>query len=215
MNTQDQSSRSRNSSQSVRVTPKTKSRSRRFDEAIAVATRYRHLVPRGRSILFCGTKNPRNIIRDDELRAFDPLDNPAISFARLFHVAVHFAMLHRDDEEATGAILIFDRELLRTRYRLEPYHDPIFDDNKRSASETEERIEVGAIRDLKRYLLGIIWLREDEKYPPRPRRRSKHRAAYDLEAGCCRKRMKATASLSRLFCLERVQGAELPTETTF
>ena len=210
MNTQDQSFRSCNSSQSETVTPKPKSGSRRFDEAIAVAARYRHLVPRKRSILFFGTKNPRNIIRDDELRAFDPLDNPAISFARLFHVAVHFAMPHRDDEEATGAVFIFDRELLSTRYRLEPYYDPIFDDNKHSASETEERIEVGAIGDLKRYLLGVIWLREDEKYPSRPRRRrNKHRAAYDLDAGCCRKRMKATASLSRLFRMERVQDTEL------
>jgi hypothetical protein len=77
-------------------------------------------------------------------------------------------MPHRDDEEATGAVFIFDRELLSTRYRLEPYYDPIFDDNKHSASETEERIEVGAIGDLKRYLLGVIWLREDEKYPQDP-----------------------------------------------
>jgi hypothetical protein len=84
-------------------------------------------------------------------------------------------MLDRDDPEATGAILILDRELLRTRYKLVPYHDPFFDDEpgygEPSTTEAEEFIEVGAIVDLKRYLLDVIWLREDEEYPSMPRRR--------------------------------------------
>lgn len=191
--TQNQRSPSRNLSQSAKVTPtptrrtrkkpkrgprrKPKSRPHRFAEALAVAARYRHLVPRGRSILFFGTKHPRTIIRDDAILSFTLGDYPTISFTRSLHVAVHFAMLDRDDPEATGAILILDRELLRTRYKLVPHHDPVsdlFGYGDPNTMEAEEMVEVSAIVDLKRYLLGTISLREDEVYlyPSRPRRRS-------------------------------------------
>ena len=36
-------------------------------KANEIAARYRHLVPRGRSVLFHGTKNARTIIRDDRI----------------------------------------------------------------------------------------------------------------------------------------------------
>ena len=49
------------------TTGRSKSRPRRFAEAREIAARYRHLVPRGRSILFYGTKNARRIIRDDRI----------------------------------------------------------------------------------------------------------------------------------------------------
>ena len=141
-----------------------KSRPRRFAKAIEIAAQYRHLVPRGRSILFYGTKNARTIIRDDGIQVHPLMEYPTISFTRSLHVAVHFAMLQRDVEETTGAILILDREVLRTRYTLVPHHDfEDFDDP--STAEAEEMVEAGAIADLKRYLLGVVWLREDEAYP--------------------------------------------------
>ena len=34
-------------------------------------------------------------------------------------VAAHFATLPRDDDEGAGAILVFDRSSLNTRYKLE------------------------------------------------------------------------------------------------
>ena len=88
-------------------------------------------------------------------------------------------MLQRDVEETTGAILILDRESLRTRHKLVPCHDPVFDllpgYGEPSTAEAEEMVEAGAIVDLKRYLLGAIWLREDEAYPPYFARRTKRR----------------------------------------
>ena len=84
-------------------------------------------------------------------------------------------MLDRDNPEATGAILILDRELLRTRYKLVPHHDSDSDDP--STMEAEEMVEVSAIVDLKRYLLGVIRLREDEVYPSIPRGRSRSHAS--------------------------------------
>lgn len=92
-------------------------------------------------------------------------------------------MLDRDDPEATAAILLLDRELLRTRYKLVPYHDPMVGDllgyyEASDAKEAEEMIEVDVMVDLKRYLLGVIWLQEDEMYPRRLRSRSlpRHRS---------------------------------------
>jgi hypothetical protein len=136
------------------------SRPLRFAKAIEIAARYRHLLPRGRSLLLYGTKNARRIIRDDRIA---PPQYPTISLTRSLHVAVHFAMLERDFEETRGAILILERELLRTRHTLLPYNYPGFDEP--SAREAEERVEAAAIGDLKRYLLGVIWLRKDEAYP--------------------------------------------------
>lgn len=191
MNTQDQSPPSRTLTQSAKVTPARRkrtpiSRSRRFAQAIAVAARYRHFVTRGRSILFYGTKHPRSIIRDDSIKAYDPLGYPVVSFTRSFHVAVHFAMLYRDDEETTGAIFFLDRELLRNNYSLEPHHDPVFDNwyNDHSATEDEESIVVGAIPDLKRYLLGVVGLQENERYLV-PKRRSGNDRRAPRSTICC------------------------------
>src|SRR5664280_1519352 len=82
-----------------RTSRKPKSRPHRFAKAIAVAARYRHLVPRGRAVLFFGTKHARTIIRDDRLRSFNLFGSPTISLTRSLHVAIHFAMLDRDDPE--------------------------------------------------------------------------------------------------------------------
>ena len=67
------------------------------------------------------------------------MNYPTISFTRSLHVAIHFAMLQRDLEETTGAILILDRELLRTRHKLVPYQYHDFDEPINS--EAEEMVE--------------------------------------------------------------------------
>ena len=190
---------------------KPNSHPQRFARAIAIAARYRHLVPRGRSVLFHGTKHPRSIIREDGLVPRVPWEYPVISFTRSLHVAVHFAMLQQDDEEATGAVVMLDRELLRHNYKLEPYHDPMVSDllewDERSAAEAEERVVAMAIPNLKKYLLGTIWLREDERFYQGRRKRSGHRPAYkasDVQSNSsCRKRLRAAASLQRLFRFRR------------
>jgi hypothetical protein len=161
-----------------RARAKPKSQPHPYAEQIAIAARYRHLVPRGRSVLFFGTKHARTIIRDDRLRSFRLRGGPMISLTRSLHVAVQIAMLSRDNEEATGAIMMLDRDLLRTRYKLVSHRDHTFADSfseyrQPSGKEAEEIIEVGAIIDLKRYLLGVIWLQEDEAYPAIRSRKTK------------------------------------------
>ena len=58
---------------------------------------------------------------------------------------------------ATGAILILDRERLRNRYKLAPYHDSIYEDDPMCSAprqqKTEEMIGVPAIGNLKCYIL--------------------------------------------------------------
>ena len=159
-----------------------------------IAAKYRHLIPRGKSVLFYGTKHPRSIIRDDGIHAEN-----FISLTRSFHVAIHFAMLARDEEETTGAVLILDRDLLRNKYSLKPYNDLAFlNIEKRSAAEAEESV-LGPVVDLKKYLLGVIWLRDNERYIPMHRRPNRHQALPSTKVGGYRERLKAAASLQRLF----------------
>jgi len=42
-----------------------------------------------------------------------------VAFTRSPEVAAHFATLLRDEDEGVGAIFVFDRTSLKTRYKLE------------------------------------------------------------------------------------------------
>lgn len=76
-------------------------------------------------------------------------------------------MLPRDDEEATGAILVLDRECLRVRYKLVQFQDPIYDGDPLWGGpinrEAEELIGVPTIVDLKNYMIDVIWLKNSQK----------------------------------------------------
>ena len=185
----------------LRKRRKSKQQPTRFAQAIMVAARHRHLIPRGKAILFYGTIKPRTIIREDAIHASD--FETSVSFTRSFHVAVHFAMLRRDYEEATGAVLLLDGGKLHCNYRITPYHDLVFDllpgYNVPSATEAEERIEADHIIDLKRYLLGTIWLREDEIYPALCRWQRDPSAPAVAHPSNCRARFAAEAQSARLF----------------
>jgi hypothetical protein len=47
----------------------------------------------------------------------------AVSFTRSPKVAPHWATFQRDDDEQAGAILVFDRASLKTRYKVECIDD--------------------------------------------------------------------------------------------
>ena len=50
---------------------------------------------------------------------FNPPDVQTVSFTRSPEVAAHWAALPRDDDEGSGAVLVFDRASLKARYKLE------------------------------------------------------------------------------------------------
>src|ERR1700722_12272969 len=74
-------------------------------------------IARGQDVLFHGTRHRERVLESGFLRPSPA--SQAVAFSRSARVAAHFATLPRDDDEGVGAILVFDRASLKTRYRLE------------------------------------------------------------------------------------------------
>lgn len=111
---------------------------------------------KGRDVLMHGTRYGRQILAEDRLR-YPVVGQEAVSFTRSVEVAVHWATLTRDLQEAIGAVLIFDKRKLNARYRLELFHDPIWDTVTSINDEAEERVWQQDITGLSTLLIGIVW----------------------------------------------------------
>jgi hypothetical protein len=74
-------------------------------------------IARGQDVLFHGTRRRERVLESGFLRPSRA--SQAVAFSRSARVAAHFATLPRDDDEGVGAILVFDRSSLKTRYKLE------------------------------------------------------------------------------------------------
>jgi hypothetical protein len=110
----------------------------------------------GLNALFHGTRYLNCILSDGYLK---PTGSPdLVRFSRSADSAAYWAMMERDDDEGRGGILVFDRDRLRTRYRLEPI------DESWSIAEQEESISSRHVL-LGLALIGII----SEQFPIRPR----------------------------------------------
>jgi hypothetical protein len=121
-----------------------------------ISERYRKAAHEARAIagrinvLYHGTGHPRSVLGMNTLFYSYP------GSARSPEVAAYFALSDRDNDEDTGAILIFDRASLRCRYRLEPWHDPIWDGPDVQSDEMEERVWRRDIKDIRRHLIGVV-----------------------------------------------------------
>jgi hypothetical protein len=87
--------------------------------------------------------------------------DPVVSFSRSPEVAAYWADVTRDDDEGRGAVFVFDRRSLAARYRLEPFHDPIWDMPTSRSDEMEERVWLTNIA-IAPHLIGFV---ETEKNP--------------------------------------------------
>jgi hypothetical protein len=105
------------------------------------------------NVLYHGTGYPQSILRTGVLFASDPSD-PKVSLTRSPEVAAYFALLPRDDREERGAILIFDRERLRCRYRIYPVQEREVEIWYRH-NEAEEELW-GHLIDVSNYLIGFV-----------------------------------------------------------
>ena len=72
---------------------------------------------RGLDVLFHGTRYRESVLASGFLKI--SRCSQSVAFTRSPAVAAHFATLPHDDDEGVGAILVFDRASLKTRYRLE------------------------------------------------------------------------------------------------
>jgi len=83
--------------------------------------------------LFHGTPYPNAVLASGTLEA-SPVCQ-VVCFSRSPHEAAFWATLPRDDNEDWCAVLVFDRNRLSMRYRLELWHDDMAE-----VDEQEERI---------------------------------------------------------------------------
>jgi hypothetical protein len=109
----------------------------------------------GLNALFHGTRHLSCILSDGYLKS---TGNPAmVRFSRSADAAAYWAMMERDDDDGRGAILVFDRDRLRTRYRLELIDESLY------IAEQEECVSSRNV-PLGLALIGII----SEQFPIRP-----------------------------------------------
>jgi hypothetical protein len=119
-----------------------------------LARRARELAS-GFNPLFHGPRYLDCVLRDGYLKN---VGAGWISFSRSADAAAYWAMMERDDDGGRGAILVFDRDRLRTRYRLE-----LIDDSGYIA-EQEEFVSARVV-SLAVALVGVV----SEPFPTRPR----------------------------------------------
>jgi hypothetical protein len=108
----------------------------------------------GRDVLFHGTRHAKSILTTGVLFYSTPGD-PGVFFTRSPEIAAYWALMDRESDEGWGAILIFDRQSLRCRYRVEPWHNPFCDDKAGRTDEMEERIRE-SVTDVGRHLIGYV-----------------------------------------------------------
>lgn len=106
------------------------------------------------NVLYHGTRYVHSILSMGTIFHSFP-GEPQVALTRSPETAAYFALLPRDDDEGQGAILIFDRQSLQSRYRIERWHDTFWDDAKSRNDEMEERIWED-ITDVGRHLLGMV-----------------------------------------------------------
>jgi hypothetical protein len=109
----------------------------------------------GLNPLFHGTRYLDCVLRDGYLKN---VGAGWISFSRSADTAAYWAMMERDDDGGRGAILVFDRDRLSTRYRLELIDDSLY------IAEHEEFVSARVV-PLAIALVGVI----SEPFPMRPR----------------------------------------------
>ena len=85
--------------------------------------------------VFHGTRYANAILAAGTLVPDRFVGDPVVCFSRSPFEAAFWATLPRDIDEGRGAVLVFDRDRLAMRYRLEPCDNAFFD-----VDEQEERV---------------------------------------------------------------------------
>lgn len=113
-------------------------------------------VARRQSVLFHGTSLGSLIARTDTL-LYPHVGDPAISFTRSPETAVHFATLPKDFDDGLPTVFVFDRQSLRSRYRVEPYQCPPPEDHNEGKFEMEEMIWHRDVEKVSRHLSALVY----------------------------------------------------------
>jgi hypothetical protein len=124
----------------------------RFTDMQALSAKARKIA-RGCDVLFHGTRYRALILASDFLKAAEVGPN-CVCFSRSAEVAAFSATLPREDDEGSGAIMIFDRASLKTQYKLECYADRWLREGQ-TVNEFEERVYVRDVA-IAPHLIGMV-----------------------------------------------------------
>ena len=118
---------------------------------------------RGKNVLFHGTSLGSQIARTDTLLV--PFaDDPSICFTRSPEVAVHFATLPRDYDDGAPTVFMFDRDSLRSRYRLELADLELEGERRQGKNEMEEFVWNRDVQRMSRHLLAVVFGLNDQVF---------------------------------------------------
>jgi hypothetical protein len=166
----------------------------------------RPLLPRGRSLLYHGSRSPAQILHDNALLVPD-VGIPAVSFSRLLHVGIHFATTEREKEEV-GAMFVLDRDRLAQTYKLEPFRDGFWDDcperQAQKSSEAEEQVRHRDVVGLNQFLVDVIWFSPDGSLQSTVERRTEPLSACSRHPSLPNLSTASRARLSRRQTLKRI-----------
>ncbi|RWC07589.1 MAG: hypothetical protein EOS51_27275 [Mesorhizobium sp.] len=110
----------------------------------------------GRDVIFHGTCYATRILTEGRFR-FSGAGGEAVSFTRSPEVAAYWALLRRPSGETRGAVLVFDRVAMKSRFKLQPVHHPILSTHPYLRDETEERVCRRDTDRLPLLLFAVIW----------------------------------------------------------
>ena len=108
-----------------------------------------------RDVLYHGTRYPKLILRTGVLFRAEG-GGKTVCFSRSPEVAAYWALLERDDDEARGAILVFDRRSLERRYEIKSVPGPYWHSDKLFHDEAEEEIWDDVVEIVGRHLIGFV-----------------------------------------------------------
>jgi hypothetical protein len=106
-------------------------------------------IARGRDVLFHGTRYRHSILARGILK-FSEFGSFGVSFSRSPEAAAYWASMPRDDDEGNGAIFIFDRRSLQSRYKLECHAD-----SWALVNEFEERVVARNV-EIGPHMIGLV-----------------------------------------------------------
>ena len=130
-------------------------RPRKYSEAERRLANLARKTAMKRDVLYHGTRHAQSILSMGVIFCAEYAHQVSVSFTRSPEEAAYWALLERDNDEGRGAILIFDRQSLRCRYKIEPYHDQIWYNYRNRRDESEEMIW-GDVIDVGKHLVGFV-----------------------------------------------------------
>jgi hypothetical protein len=107
-----------------------------------------------KDVLYHGTRYAKSIMETGVL-LHSLFGDQKVCLTRSAEVAAYWALIKRDDDEGRGAILIFDRQSLEGRYKIESNPEVYWHTRTLFHDEAEEEIW-GSVADIRKHLVGLV-----------------------------------------------------------